>query len=220
MTDDGVAARAAALHADALVWDDHSGFEPDPAADLDQLDRWRQAGVDHLSVNVGYDVMTWQQTIRSLADFRHRIGIRPDRYLLVDTADDVLRARSAGLLGITFDLEGMNALNGDVAMVGFYHRLGVRQMLFAYNRNNAAGGGCHDADIGLTPFGRAVVAEMNRVGMTVDASHCGYRTSLEAMGVSARPGRRRGDRLAAAPSPGILAAERGLRHRPIPKRDP
>ena len=81
----------------------------------------------------------------------------------------------------------MNALNGDVAMVGFYHRLGVRQMLFAYNRNNAAGGGCHDEDIGLTPFGRAVVAEMNRVGMTVDASHCGHRTSLEAMEVSAKP---------------------------------
>src|SRR4029077_13342525 len=46
---------AAALHADALIWDDHSGFEPSPAADLDQLERWRRAGVDYLSVNVGYD---------------------------------------------------------------------------------------------------------------------------------------------------------------------
>jgi membrane dipeptidase len=178
---------AAALHADALVWDDHSGFEPSPLADLDQLERWRASGVDHLSVNVGYDVMTWQATIRTLADFRRRIALRPDRYLLVETADDVLRARASGLLGITFDLEGMNALNDDLAMVAFYHRLGVRQMLFAYNLDNSAGGGCHGADVGLTSFGRAVVAEMNRVGMVVDVSHCGHRTSLEACEVSRQP---------------------------------
>ena len=180
-------ADAAALHADALVWDDHSGFEPSPLADLDQLGRWRDSGVDYLSVNVGYDVMTWQDTIKTLADFRRRIGLRPDRYLLVETADDVLRAKERGLLGITFDLEGMDALHDDVAMVGFYHQLGVRQMLFAYNRDNSAGDGCHGADVGLTPFGRAVVTEMNRVGMVVDASHCGHRTSLEAFDVSSQP---------------------------------
>jgi membrane dipeptidase len=178
---------AEALHADALIWDDHSGFEPSPLADLDQLERWRAAGVDYLSVNVGYDVMTWQATIRTLADFRRRIGLRPDSYLLVESAADVLRAKKSGLLGITFDLEGMDALNDDVAMVGFYHRLGVRQMLFAYNRDNSAGGGCHGDDVGLTAFGRVVVAEMNRVGMVVDASHCGHRTSLEAFDVSSRP---------------------------------
>jgi len=175
------------LHADALIWDDHSGFEPSPLADLDQLERWRDSGVNHLSVNVGYDVITWQATIRTLADFRRRIGLRPDRYLLVDTADDVLLAKERGLLGITFDLEGTNALNDDPAMVGLYHRLGVRQMLFAYNRDNSAGGGSHGEDIGLTPFGRAVVAEMNRVGMVVDVSHCGHRTSLDAFEVSTQP---------------------------------
>ena len=178
---------SARLHADALVWDDHSGFEPSPLADLDQLERWRASGVDYLSVNVGYDLMTWQATIRTLADFRRRIGLRPDRYLLVATADDVMGARERGLLGITFDLEGMNALNDDLAMVGFYHGLGVRQMLFAYNRNNSVGGGCHDEDLGLTEFGRAVVAEMNRVGMVVDASHCGHRTSMEAFEISGKP---------------------------------
>ncbi len=72
-------------------------------------------------------------------------------------------------------------------MVAFYHRLGVRQMLFAYNLDNSAGGGCHGADIGLTAFGRAVVSEMNRVGMVVDVSHCGHRTSLEAFEVSTQP---------------------------------
>lgn len=175
------------LYARTLVWDDHSGFEPLPEADLDQLERWRTAGVDYLSVNVGYDVMSWQATIRTLADYRRRLAARPDHYRLVDTADDVPEAKRDGLLAITFDLEGMDALNGDVAMVGLYHRLGVRQMLFAYNRNNAAGGGCHDTDVGLTAFGRAVVDEMNRVGMVVDCSHSARRTTLEAMERSRSP---------------------------------
>ena len=178
---------ASALHAAALVWDDHSGFEPRPEADLGQLQRWRASGVDYLSVNVGYDVITWQETIRTLADFRARIERQPDSYLLVETAADVLRAKAEGRLGITFDLEGMDALNGDVSMVAFYYRLGVRQMLFAYNRNNAAGGGCHDTDVGLTDFGRAVVDEMNRVGMVVDCSHSAYSTTMEAMGRSVAP---------------------------------
>ena len=81
----------------------------------------------------------------------------------------------------------MDALRDDIAMVAFYYRLGVRQMLFAYNRNNAAGGGCHDEDVPLTDFGRAVVDEMNRVGMVVDCSHSGYRTTMEAMERSSAP---------------------------------
>ncbi len=97
------------------------------------------------------------------------------------------RAKREGKLAVSFDLEGMDALNGDIGMVDVYYRLGVRQMLFAYNRNNKAGGGCHDEDIGLTPFGRDVIREMNRVGMLVDCSHCGHRTTMEAMEVSTAP---------------------------------
>ena len=81
----------------------------------------------------------------------------------------------------------MNALNGDINMVGVYHALGVRQMLFAYNLNNAAAGGCHDDDSGLTDFGRQVVHEMNRVGLIVDCSHAGHRTTLDIMHESSKP---------------------------------
>jgi membrane dipeptidase len=60
-------------------------------------------------------------------------------------------------------------------------------MLFAYNLNNLAGGGCHDGNAGLTSFGRDVIKEMNRVGMVVDCSHTAYRTTMEAMQVSDAP---------------------------------
>jgi membrane dipeptidase len=81
----------------------------------------------------------------------------------------------------------MGALNGDLSLVELYYRLGVRQMAIAYNRNNDAGGGCHDDDRGLTDFGRAVIREMNRVGMVVDCAHSGIRSGLEAMRLSDKP---------------------------------
>lgn len=90
-------------------------------------------------------------------------------------------------MAITFDLEGANALNVDVSMVSLYYRLGVRQMLLAYNLNNRAGGACHDRDSGLTGFGREVIAEMNRVGMVVDCSHTGHTTTMQIMEMASQP---------------------------------
>ena len=182
-----VSERAARLHAEALVWDDHSGFWPYPEADLTLLERWTESGVDYLSINVGFDVEDWQKTIKNLAAFRTWFEKHADRYRLIDTAADIRRAKQEGKLAIAFDVEGMRSLDGQAAMVALYYKLGVRQMLFAYNRNNAAGSGCHDEDTGLTAFGREVIAEMNRVGMLVDCSHTGYRTTFEAMEASSQP---------------------------------
>jgi membrane dipeptidase len=160
---------------------------PDRAANLDNLRIWRDAGVNYLSVDVGFDLYPWQKTVETLSAFRHWVLAHPDECALAATVDDILAAKAAGKLAITFDIEGMNALNGMVEMVEFYHRAGVRQMLFAYNRNNLAGGGCHDEDSGLTDFGRRVIDEMNRVGMFVDVTHTGYRTTMEVMEYTDRP---------------------------------
>ncbi|MCO5081688.1 MAG: dipeptidase [Rhizobiaceae bacterium] len=170
-----------------VIWDAHSGFMPDPAADLDNLRIWLDAGVDYLSIDVGFDLLPWEKTVATLAAFRHWILARPSEYALVSSADEILAAKSAGRLAVTFDIEGMNALDGRIEMVEFYHHLGVRQILFAYNRNNLAGGGCHDEDIGLTAFGRQVIDEMNRLGMFVDVTHTGYRTTMDVMEYTDRP---------------------------------
>jgi membrane dipeptidase len=183
----GVSARAAELHRAALVWDDHGGFAYSTAAALRDLARWRASGIDYLSINVGYDVTPWTLAVEAVSQDRQWVREHPDTFVQVEGVNDVHRARREGKLAVSFDLEGMDALNGDVGMVDVYYRLGVRQMLFAYNRNNKAGGGCHDEDIGLTPFGRDVIREMNRVGMLVDCSHSGYRTTMQAMEVSTAP---------------------------------
>jgi membrane dipeptidase len=179
--------KATELIHDALIWDDHSGFDPVPDYDLEHLEDWRQAGVNYLSIDVGYDVIDWERAIKNLAAYITWLEKRSDKFLLVRRVDDVLEAKKTGRMAITFDLEGMNALNGDPSLVALYYRLGVRQMLTAYNKNNLAGGGCHDKDTGLTAFGRRVIAEMNRVGMLVDCSHTGYRTTMDIMEAATQP---------------------------------
>ena len=170
-----------------LVWDNHAGFAFQQPQDLAELSRWRQSGIDFVSVNIGYDLEPWTRAIEAASQYRQWIHQNHQHFVQVETIADVLAAKSSGRLAISFDLEGMDALNGDLGMVDVYYRLGVRQMLFAYNRNNLAGGGCHDSDGGLTPFGREVVREMNRVGMLVDCSHCSHRTSMEVMELSHSP---------------------------------
>ena len=182
-----VSERARKLHAEALVWDDHAGFEPHPSVDLGILEHWRAAGVDYLSINVGYDVVDWKQTVKNIGWLLTFLEKHPDRFTLIRCADDILEAKRQGKLAVAFDIEGMNSLDGESDMVSLYYRLGVRQMLFAYNKNNLAGGGCHDKDGGLTAFGRRVIAEMNRVGMLVDCSHTGYRTTMEVMAEAKAP---------------------------------
>ena len=75
--------RAAQLYKKALVWDDHSGFDPHGGHDLSNLEIWRKAGVHYLSVNVGYDVIDWQATVKTLARFRAWLQTHPKKYALV-----------------------------------------------------------------------------------------------------------------------------------------
>ncbi len=178
----------AAVYKDSLIWDDHCGFEMLPDAPLlPLLTPWREAGVDYLSINVGFDVKAWTRTIENIAALRRRLPLEVPFCRLVSSVADIDAARAEGKMAVTFDIEGMNALNGRLDMVQFYYDLGVRHMLFAYNRNNLAGSGCHDEDSGLTDFGGQVIDEMNRVGMVVDCSHSGFKTTMAAMERSSAP---------------------------------
>ncbi len=173
--------------AESLVWDAHAGIFPDPGVDLNLLNDWRNNGVNYVSINIGFDVMNWQQTLKTLAAYRRWILDNSTRFTLIGTVKEIEAAKNTGKLAVSFDIEGMNALNNDINMISLYQALGVRQMLFAYNLSNEAAGGCHDNDSGLTAFGKQIVAEMNRVGLIVDCSHAAYQTTIDIMDTSDKP---------------------------------
>ena len=176
-----------ALYDDSLVWDAHAGIFPDPGVDLAILDSWRVNGVDYLSINVGFDVLDPGRTMATLASYRRQVFADAERLVLAGRVADIERARREGKLAISFDIEGMNALSDSLDMLDLYHALGVRQMLFAYNLNNAASSGCHDEDRGLTAFGRAIVRRMNDLGIIVDCSHAGCRSTMDMIAESRKP---------------------------------
>lgn len=184
---DHISDHARRLLGEALVWDAHGGFTSKPDQDLSELSRWEKIGVNFLSVNIGFDVHPWEFTVQTVAAYRHWIAQYPDRFVLVERIDDVLVAKREGKLAIAFDLEGAVSLGKQLSMLALYHRLGVRQMHFVYNLNNEAGGGCQDDDQGLTDFGRALVDEANRLGILLDMSHVGLRSTMEIMERSNKP---------------------------------
>lgn len=171
------------------VWDHHAcmPLRPLDPSFLPQLARHKAAGFDAVTVNVGFGEQGPEEHLRMLAALRHWLLARPDDYLLLLEADDVERARSTSRLAVGFDIEGTNAIGDQISLIQLYHDLGVRWMLMAYNVPNRVGGGCQAEDIGLTPFGRSVLAEMERVGMQVCVSHTGHRTVRDVFEAATRP---------------------------------
>jgi membrane dipeptidase len=171
------------------VWDHHAclPLRPNDPAFLPQLARHKAAGFDAITVNIGFGEQGPEEHLRMIAALRHWLVARPEEYLLLLEADDVERARSTGRLAVGFDIEGANAVGDQLSLIQLYYDLGVRWMLMAYNTSNRAGGGCQDEDGGLTNFGRAMVAEMERVGMLLCLSHTGHRTVREVLAMATQP---------------------------------
>ncbi len=144
--------------------------------------------MDVVTVNIGDSLVPLDRMIRTAASIRHFVKANPDRYLLGATTADLRAARASGRLAVCMDVEGVQALGPQVSLVEFLHEIGVRWMLLVYNRRNLAGSGCHDPeDEGLTELGRAILAEMDRVGMVKCCSHTGYRTAREILDSTDRP---------------------------------
>ena len=188
-TDISISKQSHALLADTLVWDNHQcmPLRPGDETFLPQLARCRRSGIDVVSLNVGFDAMPWENTLKMAATMRHWLRRHSDDYVLVEGVDDIQRARSENKLAVTFDIEGGNALDDHLPMVELYYDLGVRWMLFSYNLNNSLGGGCNDTPTGLTELGRQVLREMERVGMVVCCSHTGHETIMDIMEMAENP---------------------------------
>ena len=170
-----------------IVWDAHTCLPLHPDADFAPLQEFRAAGVHYVSINVGMDLNPVSQVEDVIRGFRRRLAAQPDRYVLARAVADVEQARDTGRLAVGFDLEGALPLEERPDRVAEYRDLGLRQIHFAYNRNNSVADGCHDVDRGLTPLGRRMVAAVNDAGLLMDCSHTGRRCSLEIMAASSAP---------------------------------
>ncbi len=158
------------------------------------VEAFEAAGVTCIFQNAGEEGQSVKGLLRRLAHYTYATDAMPDVLLRITRPDDIVQARAAGKRGLCLTGNGVplgeewrNAVE-ELAWIRIFFQLGVRMMHLTYNRRNMIGDGCaEESDAGLSDFGRAVVAEMNRVGVLIDVAHSGWRTSQEAARVSTRP---------------------------------
>jgi len=146
-----------------------------------------EGGVHAVHVTITYHE-TFRETVLNIEKWNRWFEKHPDLIFHGRTADDVALAKKTGRTAIFFGSQNPSCIEDDIGLVEILHTLGLRFMQLTYNNQSLLATGCYeDDDTGLTRMGRAVVTEMNRVGMVVDMSHSGERSTLEAIAQSTRP---------------------------------
>ena len=120
--------------------------------------------------------------------FWHLVARKYDNCLVVDTADDIRRAKKENKAAFIITAQGGDFIGDKLHRVEAFQKLGLRMMLLAYNRTNLICDGALDRTTsGLTRFGELVVDECNRVGILLDCTHTGKNATLQIIERSSKP---------------------------------
>jgi membrane dipeptidase len=165
-----------------------SSWQTDPAR-FRQADfaRLQNSGINVFHPAVGYtsgDIYT--ESLRDITRWNMFVSARPAQFLRMEGVRDFERVKTTGKIGIVIGQQNSEHFR-TVEDVDRFYTLGQRVSQLTYHGNRIGGGSSDARDIGLTEYGAAIVARMNRVGMAIDVSHCADRTTLEAIEASSRP---------------------------------
>jgi membrane dipeptidase len=130
-----------------------------------------------------------KETLEQIDLVKDFVARYPDTFALARTAVDVRRIHKSGRIASMIGVEGGNQLADSLSVLRAYHDLGAGYLTLTHAKtiewaDSATDDPKHD---GLTPFGEAVVHELNRLGMLVDLSHVSEGTMRDALRVSKAP---------------------------------
>ncbi len=204
-----VSERARKVHESGMLFDGHNDlpWRLRAAGDMafDSLDiskrlssgqtdipRLREGGLkaQFWSVYIPSEHANPARTVLDQIDLVYRMVERyPDDLAMAYTADDVERIVKSGKIASLIGIEGGVAIEGDLAMLRMFARLGARYMTLTHNTTLEWADAANDEarHDGLTPWGERVVGEMNRLGMLVDISHVSPATMADVLRVSKAP---------------------------------
>ncbi len=150
--------------------------------------RFKDSGINvfHIAVGMG-GPEAYNSTLRFIASWDSFIANHDQWLMRVDSADDLNRVKNSGKVGVLIGVQNAEhfRMPNDVDL---FHSLGQRVSQLTYNTRNLIGNGSTERrDEGISDFGAAIIERMNKVGMAVDVSHCGDRTTLDAFELSKQP---------------------------------
>ena len=128
------------------------------------------------------------------------VGRHPDKFALLTSPGDVERLRAGNHVLLALGMENGAPIGDDLAQLAQFHARGVRYITLAHSASNRISDSSYDRNRqwnGLSPFGRKVVAEMNRLGIMVDVSHLSDAAAMQALDLSSVP---------------VIASHSGFRH--------
>jgi membrane dipeptidase len=155
------------------------------AADFEPF---RGSGINAIHIAVGMGgPEAYQQTYRYLSMHNSFVTMHDQWFGRVTLASDFDRLKKSGRVGILLGMQNSEHFRTPNDVDEFF-KLGQRVSQLTYNARNMIGNGSTERrDEGLSDYGVAIVERMNKVGMAVDVSHCGDRTSLDAFEASKAP---------------------------------
>lgn len=128
-----------------------------------------------------------EQALEFLAAWQGYAGRNSDVFSLVGLVSDLERAKAEGKVGMIMGLQNADQFER-ATDVKFFYDLGLRCAQLTYNSLNRIGSGATErVDAGVSDFGVSIIGAMNDVGMLIDVSHSGDRTTLDAVELSPRP---------------------------------
>ena len=211
------AAEAARLAHDAVIVDTHIDAPtellaqwqdlgmPTPSREFD-YPRAREGGLDVAFMSIytspGEDELGTARGIahRQIDAVEALVGRHPDKFALLTSPGDVARLGAGKRVLLALGMENGAPIGDDLAQLARFHARGVRYITLAHSASNRISDSSYDRHRqwnGLSPFGRKVVAEMNRLGIMVDVSHLSDASAMEAIQSSSVP---------------VIASHSGFRH--------
>ena len=183
-----IPANIASLYHDSIVIDSLCGpfLETDSLPTPAAVEAVRSSGIT--AINFTVSEQTFEGTVQNLAYVDALVEQFPQAFMVVRTHSDIARAKREKKIGILPGFQYSGFLEENPARILMFRRLGVRIMQLTYNNRGVFGDGCLEpGNAGLSKAGHAAVRSMNEIGVAVDLSHSGYRTTSEAIESSSKP---------------------------------
>lgn len=180
----GVTDEARRIHKDAVIIDTCSFYL--------ETYNWHleQAGVTAMNLTVPGVLDGAEQAVSNIIYHYEAIKNDNEHFMLVETGDDIRTAKKTGKVGVIIGAQSCRFMeHGDVeSSAEVFSKMGLRVMQLGYNERTFAADGClSGTDAGLSTAGKKLVDAMEKAGITVDLSHIGRRSTLDAMEICTKP---------------------------------